>query len=154
LASNQDGKMKASEKQAALVVVLCVLFSACASDEESRKETYPVTGEVYVDGSPAAQVSVKCHNVAGLDAENPTLSSAFTDENGKFEISTYESADGVPAGNYVLTFMWGKWNQISMTYGGPDKLNDRYTDPKDSQFKVTVEDGKPTEVPKIELTTK
>ena len=78
---------------------------------------------------------------------------AFTDEEGKFEISTYESSDGVPAGEYALTFMWGKWN-MSGSYGGPDKLNDRYTDPKTSEVKVTVKDGEPTDLGTIELTTK
>jgi hypothetical protein len=109
---------------------------------------------VYVDGQPADGLAVTCHSVAGLDKESPTLSSAFTGKDGKFEISTYESADGVPAGDYVLTFVWGKWNTISMTYGGPDKLNDRYKDPKTSEFKVSVQQGKPTDLGRIELTTK
>ena len=146
--------MKAPEKQVVLLVVLCLLLCSCSGGDANRKETFPVTGEVHVDGSPAAQLAVKCHSTTGLDAANPTVSAAFTDESGKFEISTYEKADGVPAGDYVLTFMWGQWNAISMTYGGPDKLNGRYEDPEASQFKVTVKDGEPTDLGKIELTTK
>ena len=70
------------------------------------------------------------------------------------EIATYEASDGVPEGEYVLTFMWGKINLISGGYGGPDKLNGRYTDPETSEVKVTVKAGEATELGTIELTTK
>ncbi len=55
----------------------------------------------------------------------PTVSSAFTGPDGEFSISTYESGDGVPAGDYVLTFMWGQKEAFSGRYGGPDKLGNR-----------------------------
>lgn len=132
----------------------CLLLCSCGEQGPPRKETFPVTGEVYVDGQPADQLAVRCINVNGIDKASPTVSSAFTDENGKFEISTYESADGVPEGEYVLTFMWGEWNRISGSYGGPDKLNDRYTDQKSSQHRFTVEKGKRTDLGRIELTAK
>lgn len=146
--------MRIPVKLAIVATIACLLLSACGKEQVARKETFPVKGEVYVDGQPADGLAVTCHNVAGLDKEQPTSSSAFTDSQGKFEISTYESADGVPEGEYVLTFMWGKWNTISMTYGGPDKLNGRYDDPKTSEFKVSVQKGKPTDLGRIELTTK
>lgn len=113
-----------------------------------------MTGEVYVDGNPAGQVQVTCHNVQGIDTEHPTFSQALTNEEGKFSISTYEAADGVPEGEYVLTFMWGQIDLFKGGYGGPDKLRGRYSDPKASQFRVTVEAGKPTDMAKTELTTK
>jgi hypothetical protein len=139
---------------AAIPAVLLLLFCSCGKEDSSRKQTFPVKGEVYVDGSPAESLQVTCHDVEGLDRENPTHSSAFTDKEGKFEISTYESADGVPEGEYKLTFVWGKMNMVSMTYGGPDKLNGRYADPAASQHPVTVEKGKRTDLGRIELTTK
>ncbi len=113
-----------------------------------------MTGEVYVDGAPVGMLAVRCTAVAGLDSENPTASSAFTDDEGKFEISTYETGDGVPEGEYVLTFEWGKMNLISNQYGGPDKLKGRYMDAEKSENKFTVVTGEPTEIPRIELTTK
>ena len=146
--------MKRSMTRLAIVAMYCVLFCSCGKKDESRKETYPVSGVVFVDGQAAANLAVRCTDVNGLDKENPTISSAFTDDQGKFEISTYESSDGVPAGEYVLTFVWGEWNLISGSYGGPDKLKDRYTDPKTSEIKVTVKEGEPTDLGTIELTTK
>jgi hypothetical protein len=133
--------------------MFCLLLCSCGEQGPPRKETYPVTGEVYVDGKPAAKLAVRCTDVDGIDKESPTLSSAFTDEMGKFQIATYESADGVPEGEYVLTFTWGEWNLISGQYGGPDKLNNRYNDPKTSDQRFKVEKGKPTDLGRIELTT-
>ena len=136
------------------LALCCLALCSCGEQESFRKETFPLTGEVYVDDKPAGQVQVTCHNVAGIDAEHPTFSRAITDEEGKFSISTYESADGLPEGEYVLTFMWGKIDLLKGGYSGPDKLGERYQDPKTSKFRVTVEPGKETEVQRIELTAK
>lgn len=132
---------------------VCSLCS-CSTKREYGKETFPVTGELYVDGQPAAQVLVKFHDVNGMDKQNPTESSTFTDEAGKFALSTFEAGDGVPAGDYIATFMWGQLNPLSNQYGGPDKLKNKYVDPKKSEFKVKVEPGQPTDMGRIELTTK
>lgn len=137
------------------VLVVFTLVSCSGEEEQFRKETSPVVGQVKVDGqAPSSQISVKCHSVSGLDKEHPTLSSAFTTEEGKFEIATYESGDGVPAGDYVLTFYWGELNLISASYGGKDKLKNKYRNPKKSTTKFTVVEGEPTDLGVIELTTK
>jgi len=99
-------------------------------------------------------LQVACHDVKGIDTAAPTVSSAMTGPDGKFAISTYQSADGVPAGDYVLTFTWGTFNMISKSYGGPDKLKGRYADLQKSQHRFTVEPGKPTDLGRIELSAK
>lgn len=135
-------------------VLLAALLCCSCAEDTNRKETFPVTGEVYVDGEPAANLAVRCTDVNGLDQEQPTVSSAFTNEEGKFEISTYESGDGVPEGDYILTFEWGNWNMVSGSYGGPDKLKGKYKDPDASEQKFTVVKGQPTDLGRIDLTTK
>ena len=126
----------------------------CGVQGPTMKETYPVTGQVFVDGSPVENLAVTCHLVGEIDKLNPSNSATFTGTDGKFAISTYNQGDGVPVGEYLLTFMWGELNVFSASYGGPDKLNDRYSDVGESKFKVHVEKGKPTNLGKIELTTK
>lgn len=113
-----------------------------------------MVGEVCVDGKPAANLAVTCHDLAGMDRENPTLSSSCTGDDGKFRLSTYEQGDGVPEGEYVLTFMWGQMKLISMQYEGPDKLKGRYTTPEKSPCRFKVEKGKPVDLGRINLTTK
>lgn len=131
--------------RAILAFVLAVwLLPGCGNDGPERKPTYKVKGRVLVNGQPAKRLGVKCQPVAGLDATNPTITSAFTDENGVFELSTYEKGDGIPEGEYVLTFRWGEINPIGGGYDG-DKLGGLYNDAKknaeDPKFKIKVEGG-------------
>lgn len=138
--------------------VVGLLFAAACSDDEGpyRKDTTKVTGRVLVDGNPAEMLRVMCHDVNGMDQEHPSLSSTLTAEDGTFEIATYEAGDGVPAGDYTLTFMWGQLNLMAGTYGGPDKLNGRYSDPEASEHEFTVstgDDAEPIDLGTIELTT-
>ena len=141
-------------RQRCWLVILCLALASCSRSQGYRKATFPVTGEVYVDGKPAALLAVTCVDLRGIDEKHPTDSAAFTDEAGKFAISTYLSADGVPEGEYVLTFLWGQHNLLTMTYGGPDKLKNRYTDSKQSKVCFTVVKGQRTDLGRIDLTTK
>ena len=140
-------------RRLALILIVCAICGAC-SKVTNRKATYPVTGVLKVDGQPAEMAAVNCLAVQGLDKADPTVSAAFTNPDGSFQISTYEKGDGVPTGDYVLTVEWGKMNLISMQYGGPDKLNGKYSNAKTSTIKFTVKEGVPTELGTIELTTK
>lgn len=119
-----------------------------------RKPTYPIKGIVLVDGQPVEMLEVSCHDTKLPSDGNSVIATAYTDAEGKFELATYAAGDGVPEGDYVLTFLWGEFNVISRSYGGPDKLKDRYSSPKSSQVKFTVKKGTPVDLGKIELTTK
>jgi hypothetical protein len=87
-----------------------------------------------------------------MDGEAPTYTSARTDQDGKFSVSTYEAGDGAPEGQYAVTFVWNQLDRMSMSYQG-DKLNGKYADPDSSEFKVTVKAGQPADMGRIELTT-
>lgn len=137
-----------------LAAALAIAASGCGPQGEVRKETYPVTGIVMVDGAPAAEVQVVLTDVKGIDKNSPTLSQTFTDKEGKFAVSTYEQGDGVPEGEYVVSFAWREINAFSMQYSGPDKLKEKYSNPASSTFKIKVEKGKPADMGRIELTTK
>ena len=114
-----------------------------------REPTFPILGIVEIDGQPEQQVKVLCHAVEGGKAPG----SAYTDADGKFSIGTYEAADGVPAGRYNLTFTWGQINLMTGRYEG-DKLNERYSDPEESEITVTVIGGEENELVRVSLTTK
>lgn len=141
------------------IPVLAVLLAcSCAEDDGIyRKETFPVVGQVTVDGQPPdTPIKITCHDMNGMDQEHPSVSWCMTGEDGKFEISTYEQGDGVPEGEYALTFLWGQMNLVSMGYGGPDRLNGRYTEPEESEHTFAVVAGEtegPIDLGTIELTT-
>ena len=134
--------------------ILLASAAGCSPQGPPRTATYPVTGQVFVDGQPTAELAVFFTNANGVDKNQPTFSTANTDAEGKFKVSTYESGDGIPEGTYAVTFMWGQVNLMTMSYGGPDKLNDRYSNPETSTFKVTVKRGEPADMGKLSLTTK
>jgi hypothetical protein len=131
------------------------MLVGCAEESQNRKQTSTVSGTISVDGiAPGSPVKVGCESVNGLDEKNPTVSWCMTDPDGAFSISTYEQGDGVPAGDYALTFVWGEMNPISMSYGGEDKLGGRYDTQEKSPTRFTVSQGKPVDLGVVALTTK
>jgi hypothetical protein len=136
-------------------LALCITVAGCGGEEPFRKQTFPVMGKVSVDGKPPGSgIQIECHPVAGMDAQHPTVSQTESDAEGTFKISTYSAGDGVPAGDYILTFTWLEFNVMSRSYGGPDKLGGKYADPKTSTIKITVKEGSETDLGTIELKTK
>lgn len=139
------------------ILAALMLTAGCGKkDEPFRKETIPVTGQILVDGQPpGSPIQIACHDLNGMDQEHPSVSQANSDNDGKFEISTYETGDGVPPGDYALTFTWGEFNMVSMSFGGPDKLKKRYNDAEKSEVRFQVKSGdEPLDLGTIELSTK
>tara|TARA_R110002095_G_scaffold212564_3_gene201979 strand:+ start:7336 stop:7785 length:450 start_codon:yes stop_codon:yes gene_type:complete len=137
--------------------VLMFFFLSIGCSEEQRggprEETTPITGVVLVDGKPAADLQVKAipENPEGVTELLPIA--GFTDPEGKFSLSTYESGDGAPEGDYKLIFMWGQRSLMRGGYGAPDKLKKKYLDPKKSEYSVKVVKGTPNDMGTIELKT-
>jgi len=137
-----------------LIAVLgLAVINGCAEKGPSKKPLTKVKGIVHVDGVPAAQVNVTCNDVMGIDKTEPTVTTAITNADGSFALSTYETGDGIPAGEYTLTFFWGELNVMTMTVGGPDKLNNRYADVKNG-IPLKVESSEPVDLGVINLKTK
>jgi hypothetical protein len=131
-------------------------LSGCGGAEEPfTKETFPVKGKITVDGTPPdSPIQIMCHPQGQIDTTHPTISKSETTDGGNFEISTYTSGDGMPEGEYALTFVWQKFNTFSRGFQGPDKLKKRYSDPKKSEITFSVKPGEPVDLGVIELTTK
>ena len=101
-----------------------------------RVTTVPVTGQVNVDGKPQAMIGVRAKPLSGETATS-TTPNAFTDQDGRFSLTTYESGDGVPVGDYKLTFQWGQINMLTGRFGG-DKFNGKYIDAANSAYEVNA----------------
>lgn len=139
--------------QLMLVSILALTLCSCSGKPEFSKERYPVRGEVYVDGKPAARLSVTLHDVKGFDEQAPAMPQAVTKQDGTFAISTFEAEDGAPAGEYKATFVWGRPQGLGIDTS-VDKLKGRYSDPEKSEYKVTVVEDEPQDMGRIELKTK
>jgi len=138
-----------------LVTIVALLVGCGGEAPPFRKATSPAKGKLTVDGTaPGSGIQIQCHPTAGPDATHPTVSAIESDADGNFSISTYQAGDGLPAGDYTLTFTWQEFNVMSRSYSGKDKLNGRYADPKTSPIKLSVKDGEENDMGTVALTTK
>src|ERR1700704_237909 len=124
-----------------------LLFAGCGGPAKlAGSPPQPVHGRVLYQGKPAAGFRVSFNPLA--EQEGPRFApAASTNENGEFQLRSYHENDGAPAGEYVVTFAWPK----SVSNGDPDdaptqidRLRGSYSDPKKSQFKITVREGENT----------
>ena len=134
--------------------LLCLLTMGCFQGERkppNAKPVIPVSGIVLVDGAPLANVQIRFHP-AKQDPKNATLTQATTDAEGRFKAFTYKVDDGVPPGDYTVTFNDQSKRQPHER-SSPDSFKGKYSDPNKSEIKLTVpENGKPIDMGKIELT--
>lgn len=93
------------------VLAFCLLATAtgcsCSPtvDANPRKPVFRVTGELFYNGEPAKHVIVLLQPVdEAVRAEvwPQGFPKANVAPDGKFEIGTYEAADGAPAGEYFI----------------------------------------------------
>lgn len=135
------------------VVLLCLLTMGCSGGERrppNEKPVLPVSGIVHVDGAPLAGIEIVFH-AKTQDANNATLSVATTDAEGRFRAWTYQKDDGIPPGEYTLSFKDQSQAKPHLR-DNPDLFKDKYSNKDASEFKVTVPaTGEPIDMGTIEL---
>ena len=126
--------------------------------KDKAKDLVPLTGEVTVDGSPAADLSVTAvkedglaehqkYTNAGMASPVATIGSVAPD--GKFSFTTRDRNDGLPPGKYILFFT--KVIEKGVDNPKAESFNSQYGDPETSTYKVTLEKGTPQNMGKIDL---
>lgn len=121
---------------AALLAMMCWVTCGCSGRDPNLPPTAPVSGQVTYNGQPVNQGTITFHPVG---EGNPGVS--LLDENGYFELSTYEAGDGAVVGQHAVTI------DIPPPLDGTSpedqySVPDRYTDPASTPLKVEVsEDG-------------
>jgi len=135
---------------------ISVLLASCSRTPVGKKykelPTVPVHGKLLVDGKPIPgwQVYAIPLNLPPL-AERSDVSLGVrtgpTDASGEFWLTSYKWKDGLPPGEYALTF-----NRKELT-SASDPVNERYNTAEKSPKRITVEAGKPLDVGLIEITT-
>lgn len=137
------------------VLLSLVMFAGCGRSEltdPNELPTFPVTGKVMVDGKPVAMIRVVAHDAA--EPPRPfNEPKGFTKDDGSFSLTTFRDGDGVPAGEYNLTFQYGTMAMVMGRQYQGDKFKGKYMKAAESKFKLTVTEGQPTDLGTIELTT-
>jgi hypothetical protein len=152
-------------------LILCqlALIIGCKGDAPppvEKKPVFPVSGIVHIDGKPVANVNVFLNPQESAPSDQSTIytasAKAVTDEAGKFVFGTYAPGDGLPVGNYVMSFYWEGGLQISpiavrdtddppKLNAAADSFNRKYGTPSTSKQQFTVEDGKPVDLGVLDL---
>jgi len=129
-------------------LVVVSVFSACDGTPEGRVPVHPVSGEVQFQGKPLVGAVVTFHPEDeakyGKDVPRPT---GRTNQDGKFELTTYGLADGAPVGSYLVaistapqprteTGLFAKKSPLAV-----DILKGRYREPQKSGLKAEVKEG-------------
>lgn len=121
----------------------------CSDSGPPRAATYPVSTTITFQGKPIPGAFVALHPKTPLD-DVPTPRANIGKE-GELKVSTYDTADGAPAGEYVVTVEWYKpIKQGGDVVSGPNVIPRKYASPKTSPVVIKVAEGA-TEIPPIQI---
>jgi hypothetical protein len=123
---------------AALATVFAI---GCGDSGPERIPVFPAEGKVVFNGQPVTGALVVLHPANPTDPK--TLSArAQTEKDGTFKLSTYDTGDGVPSGEYTVTVEWRKLIQKDGEFKpGPNVLPAKYSQPTTSDLKVRIAEG-------------
>jgi hypothetical protein len=128
-----------------LIACLALACGACGEPSEKRAPLYSASGTVTYQGKPLPGAFILFRKLKpDPDVPSPT---ATTGEDGSFDLTTYESKDGAPAGDYVVAISTApmtvveKKVSLKKSERPVDLLKGRYADLKTSGLKATI---KPT----------
>ncbi len=130
-----------------------VCLGALPGCGDGKKRVYKATGKILIDDKPGSKAFVFFHPV---DVKDPKVVRPFAqaDDQGVFAVSTYAEGDGLPEGEYILTFQWKEPSGLfKQDWEGRDKLGGAYADAKKSEFKLNMS-AKPTDLPPYKLQTR
>ncbi len=133
-----------------LGVALAPALLTASGCGESWAEVFPVSGSVKFNGQVPTGARIVLHPVTppGPDAVAPI---GRVGDDGSFKITSYESGDGAPPGEYVATIQWFQIDKDGNV--GPNVIPAEYADAKTSPLKVTVKGGGPTQLEPFTITS-
>lgn len=133
-----------------VVVVLGLVATltgvGCRPDWQS--DTYPATGRITINGEAPAGAVVELHSVGEQPDVRDSRPWAVVQEDGSYSLTTYETGDGAPLGEYAVTV---KWPPDVSKPSLVDRLGGVYARPESSAWKVSISDGD-NELPPITIT--
>lgn len=123
-----------------LTLLLGVFCAAGCGRISEGPPTFPASGTLLVDGTPAEHAQVILHPANGSNFDQRGVRpTGIVAADGSFRLTTYQPADGAPAGSYVVTVYWAE-NPESLE-PSPDRLKGRFLDPRESKLRVEIRDG-------------
>jgi hypothetical protein len=136
-------------------LALATLGLASCGGGRNFPKVYPVKGKVLINGQPAADCQLQLHRTTE-DLSVAVTPQAVTDKNGQFRITSFNTNDGAPEGEYVVTITRRERSGLmKQDFDGPDELGGAYEKIEKTKglkgFVVQV-GRQPLELPPFELT--
>ncbi len=123
--------------------LLAALAGCGSSPSGDRQPVYPATGKLVYDGRPLAGAFVVLHPkgaAAGHVVPRPHAQAAA---DGSFTLTSYESSDGAPAGNYTVTVeLRPLVKHGGDVTAGPNTLPPKYSRAETSPLTVQIAEGR------------
>jgi hypothetical protein len=114
----------------------------CGGGGADRIPVYKAAGKITFNNQPPSGAFVVLHPKGAAPQTDVPKPTALVKADGTFEPTTFDSADGAPAGDYVVTI---EWRKLVHTGGewipGPNVLPARYSNPATSDLVVRVAEG-------------
>jgi hypothetical protein len=112
-----------------IVGAMALGLTGCSGSRSDQPRVYATKGQVFVGGQPAVNARVQLQAV-----DSPTLRPlcphAIVGADGTYQLTTFRSNDGAPAGTYALTLTWPSPPKPGHDEDGPDRFRGRYADPQ------------------------
>jgi hypothetical protein len=110
-----------------------------------------VQGSARWNGQPMAGAKVELHPRPGSSLPANVRPTALVDASGNYKLSTFETADGAPLGDYIATVVWTKPVVVrGETHIGPNLIPVVFSQPQRSPLRITITDDTTT-LPPLDL---
>ena len=128
-------RTESRRRQSLIVIMVCSIATTIGcSQGETRLPTHKVTGKVIKNGIGVPHVTVIFH------FKNPPEGfikpRAISNADGVFNLTTYDSGDGAPVGEYDITVE--QWLNDNPQVGPTNRLPEKFGSPGTSGIKATV----------------
>jgi hypothetical protein len=123
-----------------LLALVGLVLTGCRRPPFERVSVYPVSGQLFIRGKPAANAKIQFHSLddVAIDHLRPH---AIVEADGSYRLTTFVTGDGAPAGLYAVTVTWPAAPKRRFDPEGPDQLKGRYVDSRRPLRKVVIAPG-------------
>lgn len=127
---------------AILGTLLLLITAACSSKDYVEVPIHPASGKLMIAGQPGYGAYITFHPVGDVGMSKGNKPFARVARDGSFQVTTYDTADGAPVGDFKVTIYWPEDPEARGP--SPDRLKGRYADPDASELVARIEPGNNT----------
>ncbi len=135
---------------AAMALLAAAALTGCGGGPD-RIPVFKASGKITFNNQPVDGAFLVLHPKGAAPSGDVPKPTALVKPDGTFEPTTFDSADGAPAGDYVVTIEWRKLVNTGGEWApGPNLLPVKYSNPETSDLVIHVAEGS-NELPPITL---